>query len=352
MGNTLIKEYLMETANPFDHPSFKVASLSAAISLLPHNYGDSRALFAREKKVRQRTIMVEERNGVLTLIQSRSPGSTENIADHSKRTMRSFVVPHFPLEDVILPAEYDGIRGFGTTALAAKSELIKDRLEMMKSSHDITHEYLRMGAKKGLILDADGTVMFDLYAEFKITKKIVYFDLDNPDANVQESCRNILRETEDNLRGDMLREVVIDISQEFFDKLIKHKSVTEVFSNHSAAVDRLGGDTRKGFKFGGITFNENRSRHVDADGKETRFIDEGKGHSYPIGTSNTFFTAIAPADFNETAGTFGKPYYAKMEARKMGRGYDLHSQSNVLPMCCRPGVLIEVSAEKNPSSKK
>ncbi|MFM9449434.1 major capsid protein, partial [Streptomyces acidiscabies] len=64
----------MEMANPFDHPSFKVASLTESMNLLPVNYGDSRALFAREKKVRTRTILVEEKNGVLTLIQSREPG--------------------------------------------------------------------------------------------------------------------------------------------------------------------------------------------------------------------------------------------------------------------------------------
>lgn len=339
----------MEMANPFDHPSFKVASLTESMNLLPVNYGDSRALFAREKKVRTRTILVEEKNGVLTLIQSREPGSTENVAKRGKRKVRSFVIPHLPLEDVILPDEYEGLRGFGTTALAAKSELVKERLETMKSSHDITHEHLRMGAKKGQILDADGTVLYDLYAEFGITKKTIYFDLDNKDANVAESCRQVLRHVEDNLRGDVMKDVSVDVSEEFFDKFIKHASVKEVFLNHEAAVNRLGGDTRKGFKFGGLIFNENRARHVDEEGEETRFIKAGKGHAFPTSTTNTFFTALAPADFNETAGTLGKRYYAKMEPRRMGRGFDLHSQSNVLPMCCRPGVLVELDAAAQPA---
>ncbi len=333
----------------FDDPSFKLSSLTESMNLLPSNYGDSRALFAREKRVRTRTILVEEKNGLLTLIQSRSPGSTENVAQRRKRKMRSFIIPHFPLDDVILPSEYEGIRGFGTSALIAKTEIIKEQLESHKLSHDITHEHLRMGAKKGLILDADGSVLHDLFAEFGITKKTVYFDLDNPETDVAEVCRKVLRHIEDNLRGDVMKGVSVDVSEEFFDKLIKHESVKEVFLNHEAAVTRLGGDLREGFKFAGLIFKENRGRHISADGGELRFVSAGKGHAYPTGTTGTFFTALAPADFNETVNTLGKRYYAKMEPRGMDRGYDIHTQSNLLPMCTRPGVLVELDMGADPA---
>ena len=53
---------------------------------------------------------------------------------------------------------------------------------------------------------------------------------------------------------------------------------------------------------------------------------------------------FAPADFNETANTLGQALYAKQEPRKFDRGTDLHTQSNPLPMCHRPGVLIKLTA--------
>ncbi|MBU6956103.1 major capsid protein, partial [Hahella sp. HN01] len=59
---------------------------------------------------------------------------------------------------------------------------------------------------------------------------------------------------------------------------------------------------------------------------------------------DTFATHCAPADFNETVNTIGKPLYAKQEPRKFGRGTDLHTQSNPLPMCRRPGVLVRLTA--------
>ena len=65
---------------------------------------------------------------------------------------------------------------------------------------------------------------------------------------------------------------------------------------------------------------------------------------FPLGTVDTFGTYLAPADFNETVNTLGQPLYAKQEPRKFERGTDLHTQSNPLPMCHRPGVLVKLTS--------
>lgn len=93
-------------------------------------------------------------------------------------------------------------------------------------------------------------------------------------------------------------------------------------------------------------FEEYRGKasYVKADGSaETReFIAPGEAHAFPLGTIDTFGTYVAPADFNETVNTLGQPLYAKQEPRKFERGTDLHTQSNPLPMCHRPGVLVKL----------
>ena len=63
-----------------------------------------------------------------------------------------------------------------------------------------------------------------------------------------------------------------------------------------------------------------------------------------MGTVDTFGTYLAPADFNETVNTLGLSLYAKQAPRPFDRGTDLHTQSNPLPMCHRPGVLIKLTA--------
>ena len=58
-------------------------------------------------------------------------------------------------------------------------------------------------------------------------------------------------------------------------------------------------------------------------------------------TRDLFRTYFAPADFNETANTLGLPLYAKQAPRKFERGTDLHVQSNPLPLCLRPEILVK-----------
>jgi hypothetical protein len=100
---------------------------------------------------------------------------------------------------------------------------------------------------------------------------------------------------------------------------------------------------RRGFTYGGITFEEYRGQATDTSGTARRFIAAGEAHAFPLGTIDTFGTYFAPADFNETVNTVGQPLYAKQEPRKFDRGTDLHTQSNPLPMCHRPGVLVKLT---------
>ena len=104
----------------------------------------------------------------------------------------------------------------------------------------------------------------------------------------------------------------------------------------------LRSDMRTGFTFAGIPFEEYFGEA--SVGTTTRsFIAEGESHACPDATVDTFSTYFAPADFNETVNTLGQPLYAKQEPRKFDRGTDLHTQSNPLPMCHRPALLVKVT---------
>lgn len=331
--------------NPFDTDAFNMVSLTNAINILPNNYGRVRelALFPG-KGVRTRTVIVEEQNGVLNLLPTLPPGAPGTQNKMGKRTVRSFTIPHIPVDDVILPQEYEGIRAFGSeTEVAALAQVLNDHLQTAKNKFAITLEHLRMGALKGIILDADGSTIYNLYTEFGISQKTVSFALSNSETNVAAKCREVTRHMEDNLKGEVMSSIRCLVDEGFFDALIAHESVKEVYRNHAAAIEILGGDPRKEFKFGGITFEEYRGVATDLDGNSRQFIADNEGHAFPMGTMNTFQTLFAPADFIETVNTIGLELYAKQEERKFGRGIDLHAQSNPLPICYRPGVLVKVT---------
>jgi hypothetical protein len=331
--------------NPFENPGFSMASLTAAINLLPNRYGRLEQLnLFPAKPVRTRQIIVEEYAGRLNLLPTRAPGSPGTVGERGKRNLRSFVIPHIPHDDVVLPEEVQGLRAFGSeTEMEAIGGVMARHLETMRNKHAITLEHLRMGALKGEILDADATPLVNLYTEFGITPKSVNFSLGNANTNVKGKCAEVLRHIEDNLSGEFSTGVHCLCSPEFFDALTGHAKVEEAYKNWQQGAVLIN-DMRRGFTFGGITFEEYRGQASDASGTTRRFIAAGEAHCFPLGTVDTFATYVAPADFNETVNTLGLPLYAKQEPRKFDRGTDLHTQSNPLPMCHRPGVLVKLTA--------
>ena len=331
--------------NPFSNTAFDMTALTASINLLPNNYGkiESMNLFPG-KAVRFRHIAVEEKNGVLNLLPTQHPGAPGTVGKRDKRKVRTFSIPHIPHDDVVLPEEVQGIRAFGSeTEIQALANVLTDHLQSMRNKHAITLEHLRMGALKGVILDADGSTLVNLYDEFEIQPKEVSFALGTATTDVKKKCLEVLRHIEDNLRGEYMTSVHTLVSPEFFDALTSHAPVKEAYERWRDGLG-LRADMRSGFTFAGITFEEYRGQATDPDGNVRRFIAQDTAHCFPLGTSETFSTYFAPADFNETVNTLGKPLYAKQEPRRFERGTDLHTQSNPLPMCHRPGVLVKLTA--------
>lgn len=198
-----------------------------------------------------------------------------------------------------------------------------------------------MGALKGIILDADGSVLYNLYTEFGITPYIVHFALSTTATSVLNKCKEVIRHIEDNLMGEIYSGVHCLCSAEFFDLLVAHAEVVTWYKNWSASAQMIGADLRKGFTFGGITFEEYRGTATDPEGAAHRFIASGDAHFYPEGTSQSFNTIYGPGDFLETVNTPGLPLYAKQVTDPMGRRVDVHIESNPLPMCYRPALLVK-----------
>jgi hypothetical protein len=319
---------------------FSLTQLSQAINVLPNMYGrvNELGLFSW-RALSNNVVTIEMQNGVLTLVQTTPWGGPAPKSKSGKRNVRSFSVPHMPLEDTVMAADVIGIRAFGTeNTLETVTQRVNDKLQTMRNKIDQTLEWRKMGALKGEVLDADGSVIANYFDEFGVTKKVVNFALGTATTDVRAKCAEVIRHVEDNLMGEMMQRVHVLVSQEFFDAFVSHAKVKEAFANYAEAAQRIGGDMRKGFSFGGLTFEEYRAT---VDGK--RFIDSGKAHAFPIGTNETFSNFGAPADFVETVNTSALPYYARQQNKDFNRGIDLHVQANQLPLVTRPATIVELA---------
>ncbi len=317
---------------------FNVAALTAAIIALP--YQPTRigqmGIF-QDDPVSTTSIIVEEESGVLTLIPNTQRGAPAKQAGSGTRKVRTFACTHLPYERVLRAEDIQGVRAFGSAnELQTLSQIVNNKLQEMKNSHSVTLEHLRIGAIKGTILDSDGTtVIYNLFTEFGVTQDTVAFALTTATTEVRLKCLAIKRLIETALGAQLYTGVQCFCGGNFFDALISHAEVKEAYSRWQNG-EALRNDSRKGFEYAGIMFEE----YPGSVGGVT-FVGTDDAHFLPVGVPGLFKNALAPADFMETANTLGLPIYAKQEPMEFNRGVKIHTQSNPLPICLRPKVLVK-----------
>lgn len=333
----------MPMINPFTQDAYNLVTLSDAVTLLPNKYGrlNEMGLFVPKPQT-SRAVFVEMKNGVLNLLPTKPVGAPGTVATKDTRNLRPFTIPHIPHEDTILPSEYGGIRAFGSESqYATLAGVMADHLRTARDKFEITWEYLKWGALKGLILDADGSLIYNLFSEFQIQQKTVDFALGTDSTDVRAKTFEVARHIEDNAMGEMFSYVHAFVSSEFFDALISHPEVEKFWVNFSDA-QQIRGDMRRRFVFGAMAFEEHRGNVPDMNGTVRKFVPDGEGIAFPVGTTNAFRMYYAPGEFLETVNTPGRDLYAKQKIRDFEKGIDLWFESNPLPMCSRPALLVRI----------
>jgi len=334
----------MPALDIFGNNVFSLVSLTDAINKMPFIPGRIGQLgLFDETGVSTTAVMIEEREGSLTLIETTPRGAPATQNTTTKRKTRSLVVPHIALEDTILADEVQNVRSFGNDSqLDGVQNVVNFRLAEMARKHDATLEHLRIGAIKGQILDSNGvTVLYDLFDQFGVVQYAeIDFDLDNAapaSGAVKRKCHDVKRKIEDELGAAPYDHVHAICSPTFFDDLVSHPEVIKAYDRFQESAFLRAGQARGGFVYAGITFEEYRGKVGSVD-----FIADSKAHFFPAGVPGLFRQYNAPADFVETVNTIGLPRYAKQAVDdQFGRWVKLHTQSNPLPICTRPKTLIK-----------
>lgn len=330
------------TLDIFNNDAFGLASLTARFNgesamYVPGQVGKLR-LF-EEDGVNTITIMIEERDGSLSLIEPSKRGGPGETVGTNRDKLRSFVIPHLQRDDAVMADEVQGRRAFGT---ASDVETVLGLVDRKVNRHlrdlDATLEYHRVGAIKGIVLSKSGAVLHNLYTEFGITEPdAVNFDLDNANTNVRLKCEQLTRVIEDELDTPYTG-IHSFVGDTFWDKVTEHKSVREVWLAAQKAAELLGkkADT---IQIGGITFERYRTGKKATQAQGAAFIGTNEARFVPTGVPELFITRFAPADYEETVNTDGLPRYVKQIPMLNGKGRSIEVQSNPISLCTRPAVL-------------
>ena len=325
----------------FDDEAFSVSSLTAAINEQQYLPGrlSSLGLF-QEEGITTLTVQIEKDGDTLALVPAGERGTSGLVVAGTKRQMIPFNTVHLPERFTIKADEIQGIRAFGTRSeLQAVQDVVSKRLAKARRQLDATHEFQRMGALNGQILDADGTtVLLDIYKSFGVTRKKMSMGLNDPETEVRVLCAEALDLQEDALGSITSTSSRSLCGKNFWSKLISHTSVKETYLNTQQAA-ALRGDARESFEFGGIIWERYRGKIAGVS-----FIHDDKALLIPEGVPDLYISVFAPADYMETVNTQGIPYYSKIEPLPFNKGMAGEAQSNPLHLCTRPlaQILLEL----------
>lgn len=321
----------------FEDDAFSVSSLTAAINDQEYLPGriSSLGLF-REEGISTLTVQIEKDGDTLALVPAGERGTSGLVVGGTKRQLIPFNTVHLPERFTIKADEIQGIRAFGTRSeLQAVQDVVNKRLAKARRQLDATHEFQRMGALNGQVLDADGkTVLLDIYKSFGVNRQKLQMGLNSPDTELRVKCGEALDMQEEALGSVTSSGSRAMCGKNFWNKLIVHKSVKETYLNTMQAAS-LRGDARESFEFGGIVWERYRGKVAGVS-----FVHDDKALLVPEGVPDLYISCFAPADYMETVNTQGIPYYSKIEPLPFNKGVAGEAQSNPLHLCTRPRAQI------------
>jgi hypothetical protein len=332
----------------FNNNAFNLISLTTAINKMPYQPGrlGDLGLF-RKSGITSLTVVVEEQQGKLAIVPTAARNSSPNVFSGPRRKTRAFQLVHLPLAANVQADDVQGVRAFGSeTELQTVAGLVNDKLAMMRQWFETTHEYYRIGAIQGVMLDADGsTVIYNWYNEFGLSEPSVSIDWTQANS-VKRAAGTVRRAIEDALGMDTYTGIVAMCGKTAYSNLIVKDEVKTSFNTYgsSSMGQFLREDQSRGrFTFAGIDWEEYRGA-IGA----TPFIGDTVIRFFPVGAANVFLEVYGPATFAETVNTRGIPVYAKQERQRFDVGIDIFGQSNPLVLCTRPAVLIKGTTTGTP----
>lgn len=328
----------------FDKP-FELVDYTQELLLVPNKWGliNELGIFSAEP-VSQHSVTVESTQGTLGIVTDQVRGSRNTMNSDDTRNLRSFPIPHFPLDDAIKPQDIQGKRAYGSADAAETEAAVTARkLERIRSSHAITLEAARAYAlTTGAIYAPNGTVSGNFFTDFGVTQKEIDFALGTTTTDLLAKSEEGIAHVQDNiLTGEVVNEVIVLCSPTFFAKLIAHATVKEAYKYYTSTQEplrqRLGSGLYRRFVHGGVTYVEYRGSY-----NGTALIPAGEGVMLPTGTSDMFKTYFSPANRFSHVNTLGEEAYAFTYRDPKDVEIQIQTESNFLNLIRRPAAVVKV----------
>lgn len=334
----------MATIRSFEKP-FELVDYTEELVSIPNTWGliNSLSIF-RSEPVSQHSVTVESTNGTLALITDQVRGARNTMNSDDTRALRSFAVPHFPLDDAVKPQDIQGKRAYGSAdAVETEAAVIARKLARIRMNHAVTMEAARAYALTvGAVYAPNGTVVGNYYTDFGVTRKEVDFVLGTGTTEILAKSEEVIAHIQDNiLTGEVVNQVVVLCSPTFFAKLISHATVKEAYKYYTSTQEplrnRLGTGLYRQFVHGNVTYIEYRGSYNGA-----ALIPAGDAYAMPTGTVDMFISYFSPANKFSHVNTLGEEAYAFTYRSPQDEEITIQTEHNALHLVRRPQAVVRL----------
>jgi hypothetical protein len=344
---------------------------TSAINVIPNKWGlyEQMGIF-EDEPLSGKMVMIPRIKYDESLVPDRAWGTRATNTAGQERSTLNIKVPHFPLDDFILPSDIQGHVSWEDLFSGVEVESLEAtrmrKIEQLRRNHALTLEAARAQLiNDGTVYAPSGTLAtsygstYNIFTEHGVgqeTKNLDLADTSVPNAGIEP----IISHIQDNIgNGSVVDGFVCVCSPELFTALVSHPLIQEAYTYESRkeardiitgrlTADRFGLDARyRTFYYGGIVFIENRGSYVDNEGNTTKYITTGQGRAFPLTDEAFFKTFYAPADkfgyVNQVAQKMYLWEYPSAKADKI----DIESEQNFLNWCLYPQTIVKVTFSTN-----
>ncbi len=289
--------------------------------------------FAKNKEGKiSPNIQIPIYKGAGVVLESVSEEGEHLITDTGDKFLIDLTIPRFPLEKTITASELNQISALnGKERVQTLSQRVAQILAFQKNTFLTTLEYMAVGALFGKVVDGKGKTLF----EFKSTNTPV-------EAKEGKEIISILNEIEQKLEEELgyIPSYEILASRSYIDGIAKLAKDEKLFENHLAKWEEI--ESRRVLVVHGTKFIPYSATYKNTRGQIKKFLEDNKAIVTPL-DENVYKTYYSRANHTEAQTMGPKMFFAAQpEVLQKGKGWNIISEMRAIPVCIRPGALINL----------
>lgn len=335
----------------------KAVDYSGSINIIPNEWGVTQRLgLFTPVYGTQKSIMIARNTEIDHLMVDRNWDERNPSISGGARDYITLPIPHYPVDDAILPNDIDGVIDFesilnGGQQLETVEKARAKKMARIRRAHQVLLELSRLQVlKDGSVYAPNGTVKVNFYTEYGITRQSIGLNLSSTTVRPQVGIEQAISTLQDGLQtGEVVTGFVALCSPSFFSALTNNAFVQEQYmyfarggNQEGVTVGRLTAgaplDGRyRTFDYGGVLWIEVRGNVAGTD-----YIDAGEAYMFPVGTDN-FETHFAPANRLSTVNQPALSSYYFEYVNTRDDIIEIMSETNFINVLRRPDQVITLT---------